>query len=394
MLGFVTCLLVATCIFAAQPTSLAQYPIWSEEVLPDLSSTDVTKRYLSGVAFLPDGQLIVYAVEPTRHLSSRKNPELSSAFELRASLLDAKSGKQILTKEWGTRRHDSAVQMTSGGVLVQTGGIVKLYSPDFTEARDLPLALDPNGSYFTSVSASGKTIVISHYFKKEQHWISHIDVLDAKTLKIRSSWDQDRPIFHFSMSDEGFITKDPFRRSFFLTQFGNTSQSKAVPLPGTLRQDCPLGVAWEMVSDGSIVFWDCHEVLLLSPSGVSSALDSFADNASAGPAGSQCETYTPSMFNKVAMLASGAPLVALSLPAIKVKRHLLTEPNVCLIGLRLAVYDLNRKQRVFTVDVDPLPKNDYDFALSPDGSKLAVLNDRRVSVYSVPVPASNGGEAH
>jgi hypothetical protein len=58
------------------------------------------------------------------------------------------------------------------------------------------------------------------------------------------------------------------------------------------------------------------------------------------------------------------------------------------------VYDLRRKQRVLTVDVDPLPKNGYDFALSPDGSKLAVLNGRRASVYSVPVPALNGGGAH
>jgi hypothetical protein len=32
-----------------------------------------------------------------------------------------------------------------------------------------------------------------------------------------------------------------------------------------------------------------------------------------------------------------------------------------------------------------LPRNNGDFSLSPDGSKLAVLNDSRISVYSVPV---------
>ena len=401
MLGLLACFWIVGCILAAQPTSLRQSPDLSQEVLPDLSHTrpGVAPHLLgssnrAGVAFLRDGQLIVYAVEPTGQLSSRKSPELSSAFELRVSLLDVKSGKQILKRDWGTRPHDSAVQITTGGVLVQTGGIVKLYSPDFTEARDLPLTLDPNGKYFTSVSATGDTIAISHYFKKEQNWISHIDVVDASTLKIRSSWDQDPPIFYLSMTDERFITKDPFHRIVYLTRFGNTSQSKAVPLVGALRQGCPRGIGFKMVSDESIVLWDCNEVLLLSRSGVFSALDSFTDSASAGPAGSQCGTYTPSMFNKVAMVASDAPLVALSLPAIKVKKHLLTEPSVCLTGLQVAVYDLSRKQRVFTVDVDPLPKNDYDLALSPDGSKLAVLNDRRVSVYSVPVPPSNGGAAH
>src|SRR5262245_43812246 len=135
MLGLLACFWIAGCFLAAQPTSLAQSPGWSQEVLPDLSHIrpGVAPHLLgssnpAGVAFLRDGQLIVYAVEPTGHLSSRKSPELSSAFELRVSLLDVKSGKEILTRDWGTRPHDSAVQITSGGVLVQTGGILKLYS--------------------------------------------------------------------------------------------------------------------------------------------------------------------------------------------------------------------------------------------------------------------------
>jgi hypothetical protein len=401
MLRLLASFWITGCIFAAQPTSLAQSPSWSQEVLPDLSrmSPGLPASLLdgsrAGAAFLNTGQLMIYTVEPTGHLSSRRSPEISSAFQLRLSLLDAKSGEIALTKDWGTRRHDSAVQITSGGVLVQTGGIVKLYSTDFTQSRDLPLALDPNGSYFTSVSASGKTIAISHYFKNERKWISHIDVLDASSLKIRASWDQDPPIFYLSMSDQRFITTDPFHNIVFLTKFGNTSQSKAVPNVGALRQGCPAGgIGATMVSGESIVLRGCKDVFLLNPSGVSSALHAFADNASAGPASSQCGTYIPSMFNKMAKVASGAPFVALSLPAIKIKKHLLTEPSVCLTGLQVAVYDLSRKQRVFTVNVDPLPKNDYDFGLSPDGSKLAILNDRNISVYSVPVPASNDGAAH
>ncbi|HKF03622.1 MAG TPA: hypothetical protein VKB49_14990, partial [Candidatus Sulfotelmatobacter sp.] len=85
--------------------------------------------------------------------------------------------------------------------------------------------------------------------------------------------------------------------------------------------------------------------------------------------------------------------VAVSLHTVEVKKHLLTEPSSRATAIHIAVYDLSQKKRILTVSVAPLPKNDYDFALSPDGSKLAVLNDRRASVYSVPVPASNGGAA-
>jgi len=68
-----------------------------------------------------------------------------------------------------------------------------------------------------------------------------------------------------------------------------------------------------------------------------------------------------------------------------VTKHLLTEASVRLTGTRIAVYDLFQKKRILNVTVDPLPKNDYDFALSPDGSELAILDDREVSVYSVPI---------
>jgi len=53
-------------------------------------------------------------------------------------------------------------------------------------------------------------------------------------------------------------------------------------------------------------------------------------------------------------------------------------------AIHIAVYSLSLKKRVTTLNVRPLPKEDFDFALSPDGSKLAVLNDRNLSLYSVP----------
>src|SRR5215469_10200822 len=53
----------------------------------------------AGVTFLNRDQLMVYAVEPTGHLSSRRGPEISSAFQLRLSLLDAKSEHVAATQQ-------------------------------------------------------------------------------------------------------------------------------------------------------------------------------------------------------------------------------------------------------------------------------------------------------
>ena len=77
--------------------------------------------------------------------------------------------------------------------------------------------------------------------------------------------------------------------------------------------------------------------------------------------------------------------IVLSSKNILVKKHILSEASVEVVARNVAVYDLSEKKRALTLEISPPPKNDYDFALSPDGSKLAILTDRRVSVYSVPV---------
>lgn len=78
-------------------------------------------------------------------------------------------------------------------------------------------------------------------------------------------------------------------------------------------------------------------------------------------------------------------LVAISLAHLEIKKHIASKASMSITARRIGVYDVSVKKWALTVDVVPLPKNDYDFALSPDGSKLAILNDRKVSVYAVPM---------
>jgi len=60
-----------------------------------------------------------------------------------------------------------------------------------------------------------------------------------------------------------------------------------------------------------------------------------------------------------------------------------------IVSLHAAVYDLAHKKRIMTVAISPPPKYDYGVALSPDGSKLAILSDRTVCLYPVPIPRGN-----
>jgi hypothetical protein len=82
-------------------------------------------------------------------------------------------------------------------------------------------------------------------------------------------------------------------------------------------------------------------------------------------------------------ISKDGQVVALSLNTIQIARKILAEPSEVPVATRVAVYDLSLRKRILTINVSPLPKNDYDFALSPSGSKLAILSDRQVSVYTV-----------
>ena len=362
--------------YAAQSKPPDYAPIWSQEIVPDLSRTRNGGQPLlldsnrAGVAFLK-GQLIVYAVDrDLGQLSSRKSPEISSPFRLHVWLLNANSGKLILTKDWGTRVHDSAVQVTTGGVLVMTGGIVGLYSADFAKVRNLVLPLDnsvlPLDEYrglITRVSATGKTIMVERRNQKRN--LSRLDVFDGSTLEPKQSWEQSWLLSYESISDAGIATAYSGLHKILVADFGGKRWNAIAKTTGF----CASMNEPSFVTDDRLVY-GCDGLIVASTDGRVLMTDSF-------PKG---DTQSGK-----ASVAQEGEFVAVSLNSKEVKKHLLTEVNVRLTAMRVVVYDLALKKRAFAVDVDPLPKNDYDFALSPDGSKLAILNDRKVSVYSVPV---------
>jgi hypothetical protein len=372
VLDFTAWIAIVVGSFAAQKTMGGRQLLWSREVLQDLTGSRSTSNPVlldenrAGVVFLNNEELIIHEVnQDLQQLSSRESPAISSPFRLHLLVLDANTGKTGFEKDWGTRVHDSSVQVTTGGVLIKTGEIVKLYSSDFIKAREVPVDLDTSHKYFTKVSASGKTIAISHVIQSEQtDFLSHIDVIDANTLSLRRSWEERPPVYSaFSISDKRISIGYSNGRVVAIADFGSSEWNTIL---NNSKSKC-LADNPSLVSDDTIVVRNCGKELLLW-----TAKQGFS---SLGPLGGR-------MSEKMAVSRTGR-FVAVSLDTVETKRHLLSETTVRLTSMRVAVYDLALKKAVFTVNVDPLPMNDYDFALSPDGSKLAILNDRKLSVHSV-----------
>jgi hypothetical protein len=347
-------------------------PFLSQSVIEDLRSNRperftpniLLQMNQAGLFFTNSEQLIVYATEPSGQLSSRVSPEVSSAYILRIRLFDIPSAKTLFTKDLATRPRGSTVLATTSGFLVKTGELIKIYSPDFANSRELSLPNFRQDLLYTSMSPTGKTIIVNRINQKSR--VGHFDVVDSSTSRAKVSWDQSPPLYRdYSTSDQEIAALNSNGQSIVAREFGSTKWSDVYRNSST-RSGC-FPDSPTMVAGGALVVRSCKDLIFLNTTGVSYSLGSLDDGQRS---------------DKTAV-AQGGGFVAVSVDSIEVTKHLLSEPSSRITGTHIAVYDLAQKKRILTVNVDPLPKNDYDFVLSPDGSRLAVLNDREVTVYSV-----------
>jgi hypothetical protein len=356
-------------------------PLWSTQVMPELrlGRRDVPgfpDRRRAGVVFSTDGRLIVFAVDDLvvethpRKIAERLRPSL-----LRLLLLDPASGKVALRKEERTRGGEAAVFATTGGLLVKSGPPMELYSPDLAQQRDLPFQFARNPGIIVSVSPTGETIMFNDVVEgPPRKFHSHFDVLDARTLEVRYSWEESPALYHsYSISDRGIAAIDPRSHLIVVSEFG-TNRWPRVGKPFGI---CFSGNMPTLYSDQELTY-GCDRLVAVSTEGQVLMTDVFPSRDTSS--------------GKTAVAQAGR-FIAVSVHTVKSKMDLLaleSYPRVTAIHIRL--YDMALKKEIFTVGVSPLPRRYYDLALSPDGSRLAVLNDREVTVWAVPVQSTDRPE--
>jgi len=353
-------------------------PLWSAEAVQDLSGTRnshaplLLDRNRAGVTFLDENQLIVHEVSPNNGQGpSTGSAEMPKPFRLHASVLGADSGKPLFSKDWATSVSNTSVDLVSGGILIRTGATLRRLTKGLAEIQDMTFRDNVRGDGVhwdilrLSVSATGRTVLVNRIDQNADE--SHLDIFDADTLSPRYSWKQSPALYHlYSISDSEIAAADHNQDGLLRTSFGRLEWKQS---GGRFKSGC-LNLP-TFVGNDRVLVQDCERLLLMDEEGHANLLYRLDE--------------TEGLAGKFAFSSNGR-FVAFCLAQMEVKKHIFSESSVHTIGRNIAVYDLSAKKTVLTVSVAPLAKNDYDFALSPDGDKLAVLNDRRVSVYLVPVP--------
>jgi hypothetical protein len=365
------------------PSEACSAPIWSAVLIPRLEPNRVQRywegREESGITFLDDEHLILHQVHiDMGQLSSRQSADVSSPFRLQASLVDAKSGKPLLSREWGTRSEGTAIVVHHGGVIVRTGDTLRVLSNDFVELQKAPLQdPDPGDADVTIdwdifVSASRRSVLFNHYqvdWEKKAS-LSQYNVLDGDTFEVREAWEEVPALHHMSISVSdkavAYVKHVPRRDRIFISEFGSR---KWKPLWERSGEACYDSNVFALIADKSFIY-ACREFSFVS-GGQVLMREKFGKGERP--------------VNAKLSVADNGRFIAISLSRISVNlRGVDLDPIESLSELRVVVYDLVLKKRIQTIEISPLPRQYYDFALSPDGSRLAILNDRTVSVCELP----------
>ena len=362
-------------IYSAQsPTSNLPTLLWSAEVLhEDFAPTRnpltamVLQRDRPGVVFLDDERVIVYEVGTTGKLSSRTNSAVGSSFALHASILSSEAGVLQSTKDWPTRAHYSSIHAAAAGLLLRTGNTLSLLSKDFEEIGKT--TLPDVGRCLINFSATERTILVNCL--SEEQKISHFTVFDGSTFELKFSWTETPPLVRgYSINDTGIFASDVSKRAVIFSKFESHKWEKIF----TSEDTCP---QLRMITLDDYVFSICKDLSLERNSNLTvSSLDKQAlitDKLDKGQ-----------NFSEAAAISQDARVVALWLDTMKLEKKILAESREVRSATYVAIFDLSKKVQIPSINISPMPNDDYDLALSPDGSKLAVLTDRRVYVYALP----------
>lgn len=338
------------------------HPAWKRLVLDTNEHGSRISRpsnEFASITFLDNERIAVSEEKPTGTLTQRLSVTDSSAFVLTMHVLNASSGATALSMTWPTRRLESSVQAVAGGLLIRTGSVLRRFDSGLKQVSDTTLEESGTDKWAVIVSSTRQNVVLRHHSTT----LNQFALIDGSTLEVKKRWDE-RPAWPplqlpYSASDEALARADSNQQSILYSYFGSGKWSSLK----ASKAGCFTSPVW--INRTSLIDADC-ELSLITISGDVLMRVRPAKHWS--------------FDGKLAVSQNGRYIAAKQDTG---KGGGVWDTDVRWTATRIVVYDLSLKAASFLVDVAPLPLDTYDFALSPDGSKLAVLNDGIVSVYAV-----------
>jgi hypothetical protein len=317
---------------------LSQFGAGSKNLEPDRP----LHRRSHNIAFIDDKSLVLSFITPPEkpELTIRSGP---GTYLLHTVVLDL-NGRLLRSSTWATslKRTVRLWVTKDSTILLQNGDALGLYSQQLE-----PLGIDRNiqAAAELQLGADGGSVLIV----SPQQQAREVEVLESSNLKTKASWVEQRAPEWWSLWDNRLAS----RRDAAATEIRTRRLEDTTWQTVFSARGCFPGVP-HLVGSERILFPSCKEILFLDLRGKTIAKEPLLKGER--------------MYPRVSV-ATGVPVIGATLKDSQRKRA------------RLLLYDLGKRQAVGSIPIDWASISYYDFAISPNGKMLALLQNNWVSIY-------------
>lgn len=363
---------------------------WSKDLRPVIKGTPLAYVYsgtyeikgpLSTSLWFVDNNTIVVTfvtqvnVGTDPRLARREGENLP--LRLQAIFLDSKTGAVETTREWPSEsRNASIVATLEGKFVTQTGNELTLYGSNLEKLRSLMLSPSPSQfEWYATSSFTGKSLLLRLGHKEPEQSLFSWVWIKTENLQTVHSWEA-QPEGSVSITDDAIAL---------------TTMCTSIGCDPTNIKVKKLSTDWTVIGlsyDRRIFFVNEDELFLPgdpSPN-LTSKIPARLIHIDGQLAFSETEQSKASAWwNPPVRSSEGRRFVA---PGLRVEgAHPILDVDGHTVLERLLIYDLLDRSPPYVLDVrGPKIKdlNERDFALSPDGSELAILDNETVRLFKLP----------
>ena len=367
----------------------ASGPLWQVDLRP-LGYNGFTPKgelwgehfKINSVCFSGDSSLIVTFLtrEVVATLSRRDKSSDQVPLRLHAVFIDADKGAVKTASEWPSSEPRGGILPARGGrFIVVTPERLLLYSPSLELLKDFKLRTEDNPPFELAgvySSPAGGSILLQ-YNDYHKYWFQW---MDPDILQPLRSWEEVLAWITISdtklaFSHETYTKPTGFLYEVLIRGIDGASQTVCRSVNGD--DDC--GISPQFISNELLALSTFRGLRLIRSDGTMALVTKFKANEelwrTLSPSANGNRFAVQQFVNK-----GGSALLDISSHGVF---H------------RIVVFDVPTSQWIYNLEAKSQSITTFpNFALSPDGSKLAVLADGVVEVYQLPSAVSHGGIPH
>jgi hypothetical protein len=359
--------LLVVCICAPTAKAARLHGIDLQKVLCGLSSQQPNNVPSAGVDFVSENELLIYTVCRGEAVLTRRDESwLAGADHLKAVILDLATGAVKQRFDWPVHDRGATVRVTHASeLLVQRGNLLQLMTTEGKPKTSLRIVkVSPSDRTLVNLSSAVDPIVVVESSEVPgEKTVNGVAILNSRNLEVLADFHDNGESWNIAASSKAVVRTSDGGSRLQLKEFssGKLGETWKTIWLGTKGDSRPV-----FLNDESLTYAIANVVLLFKATG--KATERIECNHAVGVR----------VARDGNALGAICPKVGGQNPRVGVGRLGETLVN------EIEVYRLSPFGPRGTVPIDSNPDPGFDFALSPDGSKVAVIDRLHLKVVELP----------